>query len=75
MVLVKGGMVRAPLGQLVEIPGMRLRDGELYGCLAETILLGFVGRRQHYSYGPLSTARVREVREWASKYGFEPVET
>ena len=39
------------------------------------LLLGFVRRRQHYSYGPLSTARVREVREWASKYGFEPVAT
>ena len=73
--LVKGGMIRAPAGQVVEIPGMRLRGGELYGCLAETILLGFVRRRGHYSYGPLSAARVREIREWAFHHGFEPVET
>jgi acetylornithine/succinyldiaminopimelate/putrescine aminotransferase/predicted amino acid dehydrogenase len=75
VILVKGGMIRAPLGQSVDIPGMRLRDGELYGCLAETILLGFVEQRLHYSYGRLSTARVREVREWAATYGFQPAET
>jgi acetylornithine/succinyldiaminopimelate/putrescine aminotransferase/predicted amino acid dehydrogenase len=73
--LIRSGMVRAPMGQPVEIPGMALRDGELYGCLAETILLGFVGHNSHYSYGPVSIARVREIREWASIHGFEPLES
>jgi predicted amino acid dehydrogenase len=69
--VIRGGMLRAPLGQSLGIPGMGLRSGELYACLAETILLGFVGASNHYSYGPLSVQRVRQIREWAWMHGFE----
>jgi predicted amino acid dehydrogenase len=71
--VIRGGMVYAPLGQVLGIPAMPLREGELYGCLAETILLGFVGCQEHYSYGPLSVSRVRQVREWAAIHGLETV--
>jgi len=71
--VIRGGMVHAPLGQVLGIPAMPLRESELYGCLAETILLGFVGCQEHYSYGPLSVSRVRQVSEWAAIHGFETV--
>ena len=70
VVLVKGGMIRAPLGQLVEIPGMRLPDGELYGCLAETILLGLAGSGENFSYGKLTAPHLRRIRELAALHGF-----
>lgn len=70
-VVLRGGIVRAPLGQKLGIPGMQLSGTELYGCLAETILLGFVKPAGHYSYGSLATWRIRQIREWAQMHGFE----
>jgi predicted amino acid dehydrogenase len=67
-------MVRAPLGQQLGIAAMNLNGPELYGCLAETLLLGFVRHAGHYSYGQLSAWRVRQAREWATQHGFEIVE-
>jgi acetylornithine/succinyldiaminopimelate/putrescine aminotransferase/predicted amino acid dehydrogenase len=72
--VIRGGIVKAPLGQVLGIPAVPLRGSELYGCLAETILLGFSGCSNHFSYGPLSIARVRQIREWAAIHGFEIAE-
>jgi len=72
--VIRGGTVRAPLGQILGIPAIPLRGSELYGCLAETMLLGFVGCNDHFSYGPLSISRVRKIREWAAIHGFEMVD-
>jgi acetylornithine/succinyldiaminopimelate/putrescine aminotransferase/predicted amino acid dehydrogenase len=73
-ILLRGGIVRAPLGQRLGIPAMDLDGGEIYGCLAETLLLGFVRHAGHYSYGQLSAWRVRQAREWAALHGFEIAE-
>ncbi|TNE92408.1 MAG: aminotransferase class III-fold pyridoxal phosphate-dependent enzyme [Deltaproteobacteria bacterium] len=70
-VVLRGGMVRAPLGQQLAFDGMSLRPGELYGCLAETLLLGVSGVRENFSCGDLNAARVRQVRELARVAGFE----
>jgi len=72
--VIRGGTVRAPLGQILGIPAIPLRGSELYGCLAETILVGFVGCDDHFSYGPLTISRVRQIREWAAIHGFEMLE-
>lgn len=69
-VVLNGGVVRAPLGQRVTIPGMRLDGGEIYGCLAETALLGLAGIREHFSYGPITAQRVRRIRDLARTHGF-----
>jgi predicted amino acid dehydrogenase len=55
----------------LSLPALRLPGSELYGCLAEAIVLGLAGHAGHYSYGPLSAARVRQVRGWALQHGFE----
>ncbi len=69
--VIRGGMVRAPLGQQVEMPAMRLDGGQLWGCLAETILLGFTRQQGHFSYGELTAANVRRIRALAAEHGFE----
>jgi acetylornithine/succinyldiaminopimelate/putrescine aminotransferase/predicted amino acid dehydrogenase len=74
-VVLRGGTVRAPLGQHIHVPGMHLGEGGVYGCLAETALLGMAGLREHFSYGPLSAARVRRIRELARLHGFSVVES
>jgi acetylornithine/succinyldiaminopimelate/putrescine aminotransferase/predicted amino acid dehydrogenase len=74
-VVLRGGTVKAPLGQQIHVPGMHLGEGGVYGCLAETALLGMAGLREHFSYGPLSAARVRRIRELARLHGFSVVET
>ncbi|MBI3268967.1 MAG: aminotransferase class III-fold pyridoxal phosphate-dependent enzyme [Planctomycetes bacterium] len=69
-VVLKGGLVRAPLGQTPEIPGMHLASGLLYGCMGESILLGFTGISENYSFGRLSASRVRWIRDLAALHGF-----
>ena len=69
-VLLRGGLVKAPLDQKLEIAGMRLGAGQLYGCLAETLLLGLAGSGENFSYGRLSSSHLRRIRELARAHGF-----
>ena len=49
---------------------MRLPAGTMYGCLAETVLLGFEGTGENFSYGKLTSSRLRRIRELARQHGF-----
>ncbi|HEU5055057.1 MAG TPA: hypothetical protein VFU21_00970, partial [Kofleriaceae bacterium] len=69
-VVLKGGVVRAPLGQTLAIEGMNLPPGEVYGCLAETLLMGLAGIGENFSYGPLDPMRIRRIRDLALLHGF-----
>jgi acetylornithine/succinyldiaminopimelate/putrescine aminotransferase/predicted amino acid dehydrogenase len=69
-VVLKGGVVRAPLGQTLEVDGMNLPPGEVYGCLAETMLMGLAGIGENFSYGSLDPQRVRRARTLALEHGF-----
>jgi predicted amino acid dehydrogenase len=69
-VVLRSGIVTAPEGQRIAVPGMRLGAGEVYGCLAETALLGLAGVREHFSYGPLTVANVRRIGDLARMHGF-----
>ncbi len=70
VVVLRGGLVRAPLGQELAIGGMRLDEGQLYGCLAETLLLGLSGSGENFSYGKLTSSHLRRIRELARLHGF-----
>lgn len=70
-VLLKGGIVRLPLGQELEIDGMQLPAGQIYGCLAETVLLGLSGASESLSLGALSVGGLRSARDLAHAHGFE----
>jgi len=69
-VVLKGGLIRLPLGQRAEIPGLRLDAGQVFGCLAETLLLGLADRRSHFAYGRLTLEEIRLVRALAHQHGF-----
>jgi acetylornithine/succinyldiaminopimelate/putrescine aminotransferase/predicted amino acid dehydrogenase len=69
-VVLKGGVVRAPLGQTLAIEGMNLPPGEVYGCLAETLLMGLAGIGEDFSYGALDPMRIRHIRDLALLHGF-----
>lgn len=66
----RGGLVKAPLQQSVDVAAMRLPEGEIYGCLGETMLMGLAGIGENYSYGALDPLKVRSVRELARSHGF-----
>jgi acetylornithine/succinyldiaminopimelate/putrescine aminotransferase/predicted amino acid dehydrogenase len=68
--VLEGGVVRAPLGQSLTISGMNLPPGEVYGCLAETLLMGLAGIGENFSYGALDPTRIRRVRDLALMHGF-----
>ncbi|HZV00454.1 MAG TPA: hypothetical protein VFF73_27320, partial [Planctomycetota bacterium] len=70
ILVLRGGLVRAPLGQDLRIAGMRLAEGQLYGCLAETLLLGLAGSGENFSYGKLTSGHLRRIRELARLHGF-----
>ncbi len=69
-IVLEGGVVRAPLGQTLAIGGMNLPPGEVYGCLAETLLMGLAGIGENFSYGALDPMRIRRIRDLALMHGF-----
>src|SRR5262249_42055204 len=74
--VLRGGRVRLPVGQ--GLGRYRLGRSNPYGvvfaCTAETIVLGFEKNQQHFSYGSLSTDKIRLIRDQARKHGLTMVE-
>ncbi len=68
--VLKGGILQLPGNQEVTIRGMALAQGDAYACIAEVILLGLAGIRQHFSYGALQAERVQQIGALARQYGF-----
>jgi predicted amino acid dehydrogenase len=68
--VLKGGMVRLPLGQPLRIRGMPIAPGITFGCLGETILMGLSGIEESLSVGALTAAGVRRARDLALLHGF-----
>lgn len=64
------GIMQLPGNQEVTIRGMALAQGDAYACIAEVILLGLAGIRQHFSYGALRAERVQQIGALAQQYGF-----
>lgn len=69
--VIKGGLIRLPRAQTVPMQGMQLPPGQIYGCLAETILLGLSGQDKSLSFGPLSADQIRHARDLVLAHGFD----
>ncbi len=71
LVYQQGGIVATPHGESLH-PSARafLQGGELFACMAETVVLGLSGMEQHYSYGAISKSQVREIAALAKLHGF-----
>lgn len=66
-----GGIVQTPMGDGLQA-NVRAYLGadQLYACMAESVLMGLSGMKQHYSYGDISREQVQQIRALAAVHGF-----
>ncbi len=71
LLYMHGGIVQTPLGDGL-VPNVRayLKEGQLYACMAESVLMGLSGMQQHYSFGDISRQQVQQIRAIAATHGF-----
>ncbi len=68
--VLKGGLISLPSNQELAIPGMEYPPGYIYGCLAETILLGLDRAAKSESVGLLTPEGVRSSQKMVERHGF-----
>ncbi|MBN2165864.1 MAG: aminotransferase class III-fold pyridoxal phosphate-dependent enzyme [Marinilabiliaceae bacterium] len=64
------GYAKMPGDNAIDCVGMP-KDGMVYGCLGETILMALDDKTESFSKGKISSRRILETIEMADKYGFE----
>ncbi len=69
--VIQGGLIALPKNSQFNITGIPLPPGLTFACLAETLILGFKGYRDTFSYGKLTTTQVEQIKLWASELGFK----
>lgn len=68
---IRGGIVGTPNGESLDGRARAyLSQGQIYACMAESVILGLEGVQQHYSYGDLCKSQVDEILAMASRHGF-----
>ena len=68
--MMTGGIARLPFGEDHGIPGFPLPPGQVYGCMAETLLLGLEGVRDATFTGMLPAEHVYRLAAMARRHGF-----
>jgi acetylornithine/succinyldiaminopimelate/putrescine aminotransferase/predicted amino acid dehydrogenase len=71
LTIVAGGIARLPFGEAIGVRGFPLPAGEVYGCMAEAIILGFEGIRDSSFTGSITPDRIRFIAERAAYHGLE----
>jgi predicted amino acid dehydrogenase len=69
IVAFDGGLARLPENSRLNFVGMPT-EGLAYGCLAETLLLGFEGHNHSFCKGKVTFDQVQRTREMAERHGF-----
>ncbi|HHI92617.1 MAG TPA: aminotransferase class III-fold pyridoxal phosphate-dependent enzyme [Gammaproteobacteria bacterium] len=64
-----GGLAKLPEGAQINFVGMP-KDGLAFGCMAETLLLGFDGQNHSFCKGMLTAEQVYRTIELAELHGF-----
>lgn len=70
--VILGGIARLPNGETLPVKGFPLEAGQVYGCMAETLLLGLEGRLASFSLGRIDRQQVALTKAMAREHGFEP---
>jgi predicted amino acid dehydrogenase len=70
VLVIGGGIARLPFGEDHGIPGLPLPAGQVYGCMAETMLLGLEGVRDATFTGMLPAEHVFRLAAMAKRHGF-----
>jgi acetylornithine/succinyldiaminopimelate/putrescine aminotransferase/predicted amino acid dehydrogenase len=67
---LRGGIVNTPNGESLD-PRARayLKTGQLYACMAETVVLGLSNYQGHYSYGNITKQQVKTIMQLAAEHG------
>jgi acetylornithine/succinyldiaminopimelate/putrescine aminotransferase/predicted amino acid dehydrogenase len=74
VLVIGGGICRLPFGEAHGILGMPLPPGQVYGCMAETLLLGLEGVRDATFTGFLPAENVYRLAAMAKRHGFSLAE-
>jgi acetylornithine/succinyldiaminopimelate/putrescine aminotransferase/predicted amino acid dehydrogenase len=74
VLVIGGGIARLPFGEHHGIPGFPLPPGQVYGCMAETMLLGLEGIRDATFTGNLPAEHVFRLAAMAKRHGFSLAE-
>lgn len=68
---LQGGIVATPNGESLDTRARAfLNEGELYACMAESVVLGMNRYSRCYSFGDISKRQVKEIAEYARLHGF-----
>lgn len=65
----EGGLAQLPENSEIDFYGMP-KEGLAYGCLAETMVLGFDGQNHSFSKGLLTSEQVFHIMQLAADHGF-----
>ncbi len=68
--VVKGGNVKIMTNPNFRLKGCANAPGQVFACMAETILLGLTGIGGHYTYGPVVKRNVCKIMELSRFHGF-----
>ena len=74
VLVIGGGIARLPFGEAHGILGLPLPPGQVYGCMAETLLLGLEGVRDATFTGFLPAENVYRLAAMAKRHGFSLAE-
>ncbi|MGD2030033.1 MAG: hypothetical protein PVG86_08875, partial [Desulfobacterales bacterium] len=66
-----GGIVKLPNQEAIQIPAYPLSAGQVFACMAETMLLGLSGIRENFSFGDLKIKNVELIDFLGKHHGFE----
>ncbi len=70
--VLSGGIVRLPPGNELLLSGSGLPAGHLFGCMAETTLLGLAKHEGDFSVGTITETQVQDILDLAKRHGYEP---
>ena len=69
---LRGGIVNTPHGESLDSRARAyLKAGEVYACMAETIVLGLEKYDDHYSYGNIDKKQVKKIMEYTNRHGLK----
>lgn len=74
VLLIGGGIARLPFGEAHGIIGFPVAPGQVYGCMAEAMLLGLEGVRDATFTGNLPAEHVYRLAAMAKRHGFSLAE-
>ena len=68
--ILSGGMAKLPNNQEIQLMGTKLPLEHVYGCVAETTLLGVTHFKGHYSFGDMNKDQVKHIASIGKQCGY-----